>query len=112
MPYIYSEAYPRAIDITREFKCFDSDERSLMRVVVAHNWHFAQSQVPGEGVVYPGRGAGGGGGTGGRPMKWMEKGVPGARCWWRRRNGRAPNDWRMMRPVREVLVAAGRDGTQ
>ena len=69
LPYIYSEAYPRAIDITREFKCFDSDERRLMRGVVAHNWHFAQSQVPGEGVVYPGRGAGGGGGTGGRPMK-------------------------------------------
>ena len=39
---------------------------------MAHNRHFAQSQVPGEGVVCPARGAGGGGGTGGRPMKMGE----------------------------------------
>ena len=36
---------------------------------MAHNRHFAQSQGPGEGGVCPARGAGGGGGTGGRPMK-------------------------------------------
>ena len=54
-------------------RCFGSDERSLAEIVVAHNWHFAQSQVPGEGEVYPARGAGGGGGTGGRPMIWGEE---------------------------------------
>ena len=80
-------------------RCFFSDERSLAGIVVAHNRHLAQSQVPGEGVVCPARGAGGGGGTGGRPMiRGEAQSVSGER----RRVCPASGE---LRVSREVLVA-------